>query len=52
MIKGMILFKFLFMKLYSLMVLLMMWLRFDFFYRRDYGYGDCGWGGISVWGIG
>lgn len=53
MTKGMILTQFLFIEPCSSMVLLMMLvLRFDSVYRRDYGYGDCGRGSASVGGTG
>lgn len=53
MTKGMILTQFLFIEPCSSMVLLMMLvLRFDSVYRRDYGYGDCGRGSASAGGTG
>lgn len=53
MTKGMILTQFLFIEPCSSMVLLMMLvLRFDSVYRRDYGYGDCGRGSASTGGTG
>lgn len=53
MTKGMILTQFLFIEPCSSMVLLMMLvLRFDSVYRRDYGYGDCGRGSTSAGGTG
>lgn len=53
MTKGMILTQFLFIEPCNSMVLLMMLvLRFDSVYRRDYGYGDCGRGSASAGGTG